>query len=174
MKNKFKVNDRVRVVDKSCPSFYNAVLTIKEINPKGTIHLSEPHYSVKECSVIFKEYKLELVKTDSFFKSDFQDGIVVELNNGQRRMFFDGLLIDKTSYLSTEDYTEDLLYKGEKPEKSNYDIMRAYIPDVHFFNADIVFQDKNLRLIWDRNGIKEMTLPEIEKELGYKIIIKEE
>ena len=99
----------------------------------------------------------------SFKKSDLLDGDIVTQRNEEQKRYsterngFVGL--DGNSYLDYDNYTENLLDKdGDKI----YDIMK-------------VERAIEYKIIFDRNTeVKEMTIAEIEKELGYSVkIIKE-
>ena len=100
----------------------------------------------------------------SFKKSDLLDGdIVTQRNKGQKiysieRNGFIGL--DGNSYLDYDNYTENLL---DKDGDEIYDIMKVEraIEYKTVFNRD--------------TEVREMTIAEIEKELGYPIkVVKEE
>ena len=100
----------------------------------------------------------------SFKKSDLLDGdIVTQRNEDQKRYStkrngFVGL--DGNSYLDYNNYTENLL---DKDGDEIYDIMKVERAIEH-------------KTIFDRDTeVKEMTIAEIEKELGYQIkLIKED
>lgn len=99
----------------------------------------------------------------SFKKSDLLDGdIVTQRNEGQKRYStkrngFVGL--DGNSYLDYNNYTENLL---DKDGDEIYDIMK-------------VERAIEYKTVFDRDTeVKEMTIAEIEKELGYPIkVVKE-
>ena len=100
----------------------------------------------------------------SFKKSDLLDGDIVTQRNEEQKRYsterngFVGL--DGSSYLSYDNYTENLL---DKDGDEIYDIMK-------------VERAIEYKIIFDRNTeVKEMTISEIEKELGYPIkVIKED
>lgn len=99
----------------------------------------------------------------SFKKSDLLDGDIVTQRNEDKKIYsierngFIGL--DSNSYLDYDNYTENLL---DKDGDEIYDIMKVEraIEYKTVFNRD--------------TEVKEMTIAEIEKELGYSVkIIKE-
>lgn len=100
----------------------------------------------------------------SFKKSDLLDGdIVTQRNEDQKRYStkrngFVGL--GGNSYLDYNNYTENLL---DKDGDEIYDIMK-------------VERAIEYKTVFDRDTeVKEMTIAEIEKELGYQIkVIKED
>lgn len=100
----------------------------------------------------------------SFKKSDLLDGDIVTQRNGNKKIYRigrDGFVgSDDNSYLHYSNYTENLL---DKDGDNIYDIMKVERAIEH----KIVF-------VRDTEA-KEMTIAEIEKELGYPIkVVKEE
>lgn len=99
----------------------------------------------------------------SFKKTDLLDGDIVTQRNGNQKRYsadrngFVGL--DSNSYLEYSNYTENLL---DKDGDEIYDIMKVEraIEYKTVFNRD--------------TEVKEMTIAEIEKELGYPIKVVEE
>lgn len=100
-----------------------------------------------------------------FTKADIRDGMVVELRNGAVYMVMGNVLMNFEDCLSLTPYNDTLETTSDclvidKVYKSGTLTMKRY------------FEHSNLILIWERpNLIKEMTVDEIEKELGYKIKI---
>lgn len=97
-------------------------------------------------------------------KKDLKNRMVVEYRNGQRRMVMDDDLMGKELYLELHNLDDDLLMKNGD---SSLDIVKVYKSRSHWF--DDMFNDYYLELIWERKEVKELTIEEIEKELGYKI-----
>ena len=100
----------------------------------------------------------------SFKKSDLLDGDIVTQRNEDKKIYFierNGFIgLDGNSYLDYDNYTENLL---DKDGDEIYDIMKVEraIEYKTVFNRD--------------TEVKEMTIAEIEKELGYPIkVVKEE
>lgn len=106
-----------------------------------------------------------------FSKYDLQTGDIVLRRNNTSAIFIKefNTLVSSTGYSPLEDYTDDLRINLGN---NDYDIIKVRRPlcpsDVQFkaFNYDFG------KLVFDRGYVKEMTLEEIEKELGYKIRIK--
>lgn len=76
-------------------------------------------------------------------------------------------------WMSRSSYNEDLTIKNDDKK---YDIMKVYAQNKGQYINGGVFKRKTSEfdLIWERDDKKEMTISEIEKELGYSIkIIKE-
>lgn len=77
-------------------------------------------------------------------------------------------------WMSSGLYNEDLTAISDH----NFDIMEIYAQNNgKYLDGNVLKhgERKNMDLIWSRNDKKEMTISEIEKELGYSIkIIKED
>lgn len=100
----------------------------------------------------------------SFKKSDLLDGDIVTQRNGNKKIYCinrDGFVgINDNSYLHYRNYTENLL---DKDGDEIYDIMKVERPAKY---ETVFIRDTE---------VKEMTIAEIEKELGYPIkVIKED
>ena len=105
-------------------------------------------------------------------KSDLKNGMVVECRNGKKLMYLnagrlDGAFINQTYYFNMNNYHDTLEHIFDE----DYDIMKIY-------EADRAFKLKQscwdrMQLIWQREELREMTLTEIEKELGYSVKIVE-
>ncbi len=112
------------------------------------------------------EGSIELVK---FTKDDLKDGDIVTLRNGDRLLFCDDCFYEFAEGESDNDLcyeselNTDLTYDDEDEECRKNDIVKVERPTTYI----TVFQRIEEK--------KEMTIAEIEKELGYGIkIIKED
>ena len=104
-----------------------------------------------------------------FTKADLKDGMVVEYRDGSLRMVLGDKLIGYNLYASLDNFTDTLelldsqvfsMMTIDKVYKSTGEVLNEY------------FDTKKLTLIWERpkeEPVKEMTVAEIEKELGYKV-----
>ena len=110
-------------------------------------------------------------------KSELKVGYLVRYRNGELRIVMPveksyGFVFinEEGSWMGYEDYNKSLMCIGDK----EFDIVEVYgfskyIPDVLKTNIN------DRELLWKREGEKEMTISQIEKELGYSIkIIKED
>ena len=155
---KFKIGDRVRLIK-------NPNWGI-EIGDTGVVNeLDDQPYVIWDKNNnrwAFRETDLELeeiVKT----KNDLKYGDIVTLRNGNKLIYADEDFMDlernndnSLSYL--DDLTDDLKYDEHK----NYDIMKVERP-VYF--STVYERDETVR---------EMTIEEISKALGYEVkIVKE-
>jgi hypothetical protein len=159
---KFKVGDKVRVVDAVTPAkkkYIGRVSTITEVSRE----LVYP-YGVLGINWLWCDNELESVDTE-FTKSDLQCGMVVEYRGGGRRMVLGDRLIGLQSEMQLSYFNDTL-----EQINSSYTIDKVYKSNAH--RLDSYFNDYNLELIWERPiKKKKMTIAEIEKELGYKIEI---
>lgn len=144
------------------------VLVISKVFDNG-YYLEEPSH------FYFSDEMLELVE---FTKADLETGMVVEYRDGRLRVVFGNRLLGKQAYYLLNEFEETLLEKGTN---RNMDIMKVYRPRVEqLYDIEDFFEFARLELIWERQEepepeAEEMTLAEIEKELGRKIkIISEE
>jgi hypothetical protein len=166
---KFKVGDKVRVVNltsQSNPvkkSFIGREFTVEYLscNDRWLYTLSDAAKNYNWCAE-----ELELAE---FTKSDLKDGMVVEYHNGSREMVFGSRSIDMNGWHNLEEYSESLT--EEKYHFPIHNIDKVYkVNSNTIYNFKDVFKDEYLELIWERKpDYKEMTVEEIEKELGYKI-----
>ena len=97
---------------------------------------------------------IELVDTSKFTKSDLQEGDIVTDRERCKSLFHNGALRGRT--LSIYGLTDDL---KDKEGKSDNDIVKVERP----IKMEIVFERK------EESKIREMTVEEISKELGYEV-----
>lgn len=155
---KFKIGDRVRLIKK--PNWGI------EIGDTGVVNeLDDQPYVIWDKNNerwAFYETDLELeeiVKT----KNDLKDGDIVTLRNGNKLIYADEDFMDlernnDNSLSDLDDLTDDLKYD----EYKNYDIMKVERP--------VCFST-----VYERDEtVREMTIEEISKALGYEVkIVKE-
>jgi hypothetical protein len=116
-----------------------------------------------------------MVEAVSFTKADLKDGMVVETRESysdNRYLVLGDKLIQKRAYLGLREFSDDLTNRMFPVTGNKYDIIKVYESDP--YDTEGLFDEKYLKLIWDRDAQeedshKEMTVEEIEKELGYKI-----
>ncbi len=97
-------------------------------------------------------------------------GYVVELENGNLAMYMpsrggDCFDYGCGCYSIFNNYTEDLKYWD-----SDYDVKRIYGYSKHMHKT-LKFDIKDRTIIWERPGVKKMTVSEICEKLGYKVEI---
>lgn len=164
---KFKVGDKVRVVKRATASwsktkdnYIGKVFTIDMVAERD-----DYPYSLSATGYWWCDEELELAQ---FTKSDLKDGMVVEYCNGQRRVVLNNRVMASDISRSLDNHNEDLIDKYN----DDYTIDKVYHSSAHTLNE--YFKDNCLTLIWERpkeEPVKEMTVEEIEKELGYKVKI---
>lgn len=168
---RFKVGDKVKVIRQSPSSqaagkrnYIGNVYIIKKL------HEGENpwKYELDGISYLWADNELELV---GFSKADLRDGMVVEYRNGTRSVVLNDRFMLSTKFNRISSYTDDLLCEPNSfCDLSEYDVIKIYETDGN--TLDSLFDDRYLELIWERpeeETHKEMTVEEIEKELGYKI-----
>lgn len=169
---KFKVGDKVKVVKTKHPNkkeYIGRILTITHIDERYLFP-----YEVSETSWIWCDTELKLVEAE-FIKADLKDGMVVEYRDSSRRMVLGDKLFGHNLSSSLDNFTDTL-----EPFDSHLSNMITI--DKVYKSKGVTLEEyfitKNLTLIWERpkeEPVKEMTVTEIEKELGYKIkVIGEE
>lgn len=171
---KFKIGNKVRVIkirpdsNQYREKYIGEVFTITKVNPNISFE-NDKHYGIKENSFIYYEDELEMCE---FTKSDLEDWMVVELNNGKRMVVCGDSFINFSCFVRIKRFDEDL--NNENLE--DYSVRKVYRSSSLCLGD--LFDDECLDLIWERHDeskteiIKDMTVSEIEKELGYKIRIK--
>lgn len=108
-------------------------------------------------------------------KSDLKTGMVVETRNGEKYLVMlepdcEGreLIRFNVGYMSLNDYNDELMLK-KLNEK--FDIVKVYSVESSICWLLGDKESMKFKLIWERSEPKEMTIEEIEAELGYKIKI---
>lgn len=111
---------------------------------------------------------------DRFTKDMLKTGMIVELRNGKTGIVLldtaNGDIISSTCYMPFDSIYDDLTNVND----NDYDIIKIYQPQTNksfLPEGKIDLNNKNVKLIWQRQQPKKMTLKEIEKELGYPIEI---
>ena len=82
-----------------------------------------------------------------FKKEDFRNGMVVDLDSGERRMLWDGRFIDNHGYISLSSYDDNLNNMHNIYNRDN--IIKVYnSKDILFMG--MFFRNECLELIWER------------------------
>ena len=177
---KFKVGDKVRVrkdlVLNHTYGNYFFVSIMEKFKGKivTIISVCNNRYEIEEDNkrCYWTDEMFEPAVTN-FTKADLVDGMVVEFTNGKKAMLVGDRFIGMDCFSKTNSWSNTLEQNSDtSPFKT---ITKVYKPRSLFLNK--YFEDYNLELIWERpkeEPIKEMTVAEIEKELGYKVKMKSE
>lgn len=81
-----------------------------------------------------------------FKKKDFQNGMVVEMNDGRRRLFWNDRFIDEHGYIPMCNISDDL-YDLDTIDKQH--IVKVFLThDVCYFRDFL--RDESLTCIWNR------------------------
>lgn len=179
--SKFKVGDKVRIAN---PAF------VRDYSLKGTVcTVTEIHdnyqrgnkYKLSINGISLNQYwldkELELVASATFTKSDLKDGMVVEFryNPGCPRQIVVGNLfigLNENEYVRKCDYDDNLVCNIKDIKDKDLTIDRVYVINAYAIKDKNKYPLIKMDLIWERKeepAYKEMTVEEIEKELGYKI-----
>lgn len=99
-------------------------------------------------------------------KKDLRDGMIVETRGGKRYLVMNGCRVARRveGYIILENQRIDLTY----PSDDYFTIDKVYANDNDVFDLRSMFENPG-KLLWARTTTKEMTLEEIEKELGHKV-----
>lgn len=110
-----------------------------------------------------------------FTVEDLKPGMLVQLLNGKYGILVPALIngelcviVRDSSTGSLSIGTSDLRFYPEERFINDYSIIKVY--DLSYDNKHDFMEPGNRKLLWDGYK-KEMTLEEIEKELGYRIKI---
>lgn len=175
---KFKVGDKVRVKKNlHVGESYHGVCFCGDMKPYLgkilTIALvdSDGDYHVMETGNFWSDGMFESTPVQ-FTKADLKDGMVVETRESynNRYLVLGDRLVQGGNFIYLDSCTDDL---KETNNNSKFNIDKIYKP-FNLCRIENIFKDSYLELIWERpeeETHKEMTVEEIEKELGYKIKI---
>lgn len=134
---------------------------------------------VEIIDIVYGQYRIDELDygyrwTDEMFytgpKELIEPGYIVECRNGSLYLFLNGYFMGanfdtRLSIEGLRDYDDDL----HDIDSHNFDIMKIY--KSHAGVIKDIFKPDQLSVIWDRAGVKEMTIQEIENELGYSVKI---
>lgn len=98
-------------------------------------------------------------------KSDLKTGMVVEYRNGDRDMVLKdaGIFTDGEDGLLMSEFSDDLIHEVDR----DHTIVKVYDAPADFL--DYINLNASRTLIWQREEVKEMTVDEISKALGYTV-----
>ena len=161
-----KVGDRVRILDgRNNPNIHHKwVDGMDELI--GTVHtvdlVLKDSYGLYDTEYLFAE---EWIAPAEFTRDDLREFDIVEFRNGDKAWAVKDIALRMLTVggYSIETWLDDLI-DGDAHE---YDIMKVYRP------TDSIPTDKSkwedLPLIYKRTEVKEMTVEEISKALGYEV-----
>ena len=170
---KYKVGDKVKVIDKlkkSRVSYRGTFVPDMDIYLGKTIEIEEVDDEDKDYYSNGWHWTDEMIerkeneKYNMFTKDDLENGDIIFLRNGNELIVYnDNELCDlESDYFNPlnnlEDLEEDLTYEDDE----DYDVVEVKRPSGY----DTMFERKE--------EVKEMTVSEISKKLGYEVkIVKE-
>lgn len=135
-------------------------------------YFNDGMFGHKEGAMDTRHTILEFSDFDSsswFTKTDLKTGMMVETDDGGLYAVFGEWLLAMDDRMDLDEYTRDLKHDCEE----DWSIVRVYdVCDECLCDIRDIFDTDNLVLIWEREKeYIEMTVEEIEKELGYKVKI---
>lgn len=165
-----KVGDRVRILDgRENPNIFP--IWAKEMDELiGEVRIVErvfmDSYGLSDTKYLFAEEWL--APADDFTKDDLKEFDIVEFRNGCKTWVLEDIAHCKLSVggFSIDTWKGDLKDKGAHGF-DGFDIMKVYRP------TDSLPLDKSkwkdLPVVYERTEVKEMTVEEISKALGYEV-----
>lgn len=182
---KFKVGRKVRVKeDLKVGSFYGEYRFADAMAKyKGNTYVIEcvwdDHYYLCRCTNTHDQFHWkftdEMLEPVDFTKDDLETGMVVEYRTGDLKLVIEEHMYGFERWNDFDHYDDNLLCQNRDVQCC--DIKRVYrVKTSTLRGLREIFLLENLDLIWERHEesepeAQEMTLDEIEKELGRKIKI---
>lgn len=167
-KFEFNIGDKVRVAKtdyKLKKPYIGKIFTIESVNPNPWRPTEHYGFDSKLCGYVFDAEELILVEK-RFTKADLKPGMVVELCDGDRYLFVNDKFANAHEWSDSKHYNNDLTHSVYE----NLNIVKVYTSTGHTLGT--MLDKSSLTLVWERkDDVKEMTVAEIEKQLGYKVKI---
>ncbi len=166
METKFKVGDKVRIrkdlkegnsyrihVHQNMATHAGEIKTVCEIVSKTTYVLDVPREGGLEWH--FTEDMLESAMMTTI--DDLQFGDILTLRNGERYVYAYGVIFGEERSYYCDDELVEKYFRNDLTRQSE---MKEY---------DIVKVEREGQVIYEREDIREMTVEEISKALGYEV-----
>lgn len=163
-----KVGDRVRILDgRKNPDIYPK--WVEEMDELiGEIRTVEHVFSecceLSETNYFFAEEWL--APADDFTKADLKEFDIVEFRNGRQALITMNIAMGvlEADGFSFRTWNDDL---KDNTGADIYDIMKVYRPTDNIPTDKSKWKD--LPVVYERTEVKEMTVEEISKALGYEV-----
>lgn len=132
-----------------------------------------------ECCYMVEIHGLELVEEKKVFtKEDLKNGDVILRRNGEVEIVIleTGTCVSTTGFMRVSAINEDLTHGVGDWDDNEWDIVAVRRPKSDYQCSFDAFESELGELVYDRerDTVKEMTIGEIEEQLGYKIkVVKE-
>lgn len=163
-----KVGDRVRILDgRKNPDIYPK--WVEEMDELiGEIRTVE-HVFNDSCELSDTEYFFAeewLAPADDFTKADLKEFDIVEFRNGRQALITMNIAMGvlEADGFSFRTWNDDL---KDNTGADIYDIMKVYRPTDNIPTDKSKWKD--LPVVYERTEVKEMTVEEISKALGYEV-----
>lgn len=163
-----KVGDRVRILDgRKNPNIHPKWVDgmdelIGEI--RTVEHVFSDDYGLSNTGYMFAEEWL--APADDFTKADLKEFDIVEFRNGRQALITMNIAIGvlEADGFSFRTWNDDL---KDNTGADVYDIMKVYRPTDNIPTDKSKWKD--LPVVYERTEVKEMTVEEISKALGYEV-----
>lgn len=114
---------------------------------------------------------------NEFAKSDLKTGMILEFKRGEKATVLlgteNGDIFAGETWGPINGLTDDLM-DIENEERGKVAKVYQPVANCYYINTKYIGGDtRDYKLLWEREETKEMTIEEIQKELGYKIKIIE-
>lgn len=163
-----KVGDRVRILDgRKNPDIYPKWMEEMDelIGEIRTVeHVFSDDYVLYDTEYFFAEEWL--APADDFTKADLKEFDIVEFRNGRQALITMNIAIGvlEADGFSFRTWNDDL---KDNTGADVYDIMKVYRPTDNIPTDKSKWKD--LPVVYERTEVKEMTVEEISKALGYEV-----
>lgn len=165
---RIKVGDRVRILDgRKNPDIYPK--WVEEMDELiGEIRTVE-HVFNDSCELSDTEYFFAeewLAPADDFTKADLKEFDIVEFRNGRQALITMNIAMGvlEADGFSFRTWNDDL---KDNTGADIYDIMKVYRPTDNIPTDKSKWKD--MPVVYERTEVKEMTVEEISKALGYEV-----
>lgn len=163
-----KVGDRVRILDgRENPNIFP--IWAKEMDELiGEVRIVErvfmDSYGLSDTEYFFAEEWL--APADDFTKADLKEFDIVEFRNGRQALITMNIAMGvlEADGFSFRTWNDDL---KDNTGADIYDIMKVYRPTDNIPTDKSKWKD--LPVVYERTEVKEMTVEEISKALGYEV-----
>ena len=165
--SKFKIGDRVRILDgRENPD--NHVSWLEGMDEYiGTVHTVERvfSYSYGLSNTAYRFADEWLAPAGEFTKDDLREFDIVEFRNGDKTWVLKDIVLGRLGIggFSVDTWKDDLIDRSAH----GYDIMKVYRPTDNIPTDKSKWKD--LPVVYERTEVKEMTVEEISKALGYEV-----
>ena len=166
--SKFKIGDRVRILDGRHDN--SRLCWVDGMNKYiGEVHIVKcvdgaAYYELEGLDYLFADEWL--APAGEFTKDDLREFDIVEFRNDEKVLITMSIVLGRLGIggFSVDTWDDDL---KDNTGLSQYDIMKVYRPTDNIPTDKSKWKD--LPVVYERTEVKEMTVEEISKALGYEV-----